>query len=258
MLRKYPRTRHLLGSRLQPGDHDLAAVPFAELRGRHIVIEEKVDGANCGIRFDADATLRLQSRGHTLVGGPRERQFDRLKRWAASIVNNELFDALGDQYVLYGEWTYAKHTVFYDALPHHFLEFDVLDTATDRFLETPRRRQLLAGVPLTSVPVLWSGPATTADALTAWAGPSAFATPAAPAKLREAAVRLGLDPDVVARQSDATGRMEGLYIKVEQDGVVVDRLKWVRADFTAQVLAGDDHWHDRPIVPNQLAHHAGV
>jgi hypothetical protein len=30
---KYPRTPHLAGSRLQPGDEDLAQVPFAAVRG---------------------------------------------------------------------------------------------------------------------------------------------------------------------------------------------------------------------------------
>ncbi|NUR26215.1 MAG: DNA ligase, partial [Catenulispora sp.] len=43
---KYPRTPHLAGSRLQPGDHDLAQVPFEHVRGRHLVVEEKLDGAN--------------------------------------------------------------------------------------------------------------------------------------------------------------------------------------------------------------------
>src|SRR5205807_2014548 len=33
--------------------------------------------------------------------------------------------ALTDRYILYGEWLYAKHTVFYTDLPHYFLEFDI-------------------------------------------------------------------------------------------------------------------------------------
>lgn len=251
MLRKFPRTRHLAGSRLQVDDHDLATVPFDHVRGRHVVIEEKMDGANCGLSFDGDANLRLQSRGHFLTGGPRERQFDRLKAWAASIVD-PLFDALGDRYVLYGEWLYAKHTVFYDALPHHFLEFDVLDTATDAFLDTPRRRALLARVPVLPVRVIRAGPATTLADLVRHVGRSPFITPDAPDRLHAAARRQGIDPAKVDAGSDTTGLMEGLYVKVEEHGVVVDRLKWVRADFTAQILSGDGHWHDRPIVPNQV------
>src|SRR4030095_488649 len=74
-IRKYPRTRHLVGSRLQPGDEDLDAVPMADLAAKHVVIEEKMDGANCGVSFGAEFLLQLQSRGHFLTGGPRERQF---------------------------------------------------------------------------------------------------------------------------------------------------------------------------------------
>jgi hypothetical protein len=63
MLREYPRTQHLEGSRLQPGDHDLAAVPYVEVAGRYLVVEEKLDGANTAVSFSADGELRLQSRG---------------------------------------------------------------------------------------------------------------------------------------------------------------------------------------------------
>src|SRR4051812_26717074 len=156
MLRKYPRTRHVSGSRLQPGDEDLVQFPLADLIGRQIVVEEKIDGANCGVSFSEDAALRLQSRGHFLTGGPRERHFDLFKQWAHAHVDR-FFDALGDRYVMYGEWMYAKHTVFYDALPHYFMEFDVLDLRTDQFLDTPARAALLRGLPIAPVRVLFAG-----------------------------------------------------------------------------------------------------
>ena len=148
-IRKYPRTPHIAGSRLQPGDEDLDTAPFGEIAGRHLVIEEKLDGANCAISFGAGNALQLQSRGHYLTGGPRERHFDLLKTWAQSI-SDRLLGALGQRYIMYGEWLYAKHTVFYDALPHYFIEFDVLDTDNDCFLSTKRRRELLSGLPIRS------------------------------------------------------------------------------------------------------------
>ena len=40
---KYPRTRHLEGSREQAGDEDLKTVKFTELEGKFLVLEEKVD-----------------------------------------------------------------------------------------------------------------------------------------------------------------------------------------------------------------------
>jgi len=77
---KYPRTPHLSGSRLQPGDEDLKVIARDTLAGFTFVIEERVDGSNTGISFDDTDSLVLQSRGHVLTGGPRERQFDLFKR----------------------------------------------------------------------------------------------------------------------------------------------------------------------------------
>ncbi len=249
---KYPRTPHLAGSRLQPGDEDLAQVPFARLRGRHVVVEEKLDGANAGISFTAEGELRLQSRGHYLTGGPRERQFAVLKSWAATVAPL-LWPRLGDRFVCYGEWMYAKHTVFYDALPHYFCEFDVLDTATGAFLDTPGRRELLAGLPVASVPVLAAGPFARLEQLTALVGPSLCRTPRWRDALAGAAAEAGVDPERAAAETDRADDMEGLYLKVEEGGRVVERYKWVRHGFLTAVLDSGSHWADRPIVANRLA-----
>src|SRR5262245_32278080 len=100
---KYPRTHHIEGSRLQEGDEDLDSVPFDSLKGRFIVVEEKLDGANSGISFDKDGTLLLQSRGHFLDGGARERQFALFKTWG-NAHKQALWELLGSRYILYGEW----------------------------------------------------------------------------------------------------------------------------------------------------------
>ena len=251
-LRKYPRTTHLEGSRLQPGDEDLQSVPFSSIAGRHLVVEEKVDGANAGLSFDAHGRLWLQSRGHFLRGGARERHFDLFKQWAHAHAGS-LRAALGDRYVLYGEWLYAKHTVFYDRLPHYFLEFDVLDVQEDVFLSTTRRRDLVAGLPLEPVPVLWTGRARTMEDLTRLIGPSRYQSARWRERLRDACRAAGQDPAQVARETDASDLMEGLYVKVEESGRVVERYKYVRAGFLTAVVESGTHWLERPIVPNQLA-----
>ncbi|MFO0810175.1 MAG: RNA ligase family protein [Gemmataceae bacterium] len=247
-IRKYPRTRHLEGSRLQPGDDDLAAAPFAELRGRCVVAEEKLDGANAGLSFDADGTLRLQSRGHYLTGGPREKHFNPFKRWAACH-RAALIGRLGDRYLVFGEWLYAKHTVYYDALPHYLLEFDVFDRQAATFLATDRRRDLLAGLPVRSVPVLRAGVVERIDELTSLIGPSRYKSPA----WRERLTADAGDPERVWAETDLSDAMEGLYLKVEEGGEVVGRYKYVRASFLTAVLDSGSHWLQRPIVPNRLA-----
>jgi len=250
-IRKYPRTQHLVGSRLQPGDEDLDAVPMAELEGKTVVIEEKMDGANCGVSFDAVLSLRLQSRGHFLTGVPRERQFDLLKQWAGAM-SGPLLESLEDRYVMYGEWLYAKHTVYYDALPHYFMEFDILDTETGEFLDTPRRAELLTEFPVKPVKVLFAGEFPGEEYLRALVDASHFVTPNAPSQFREDVARLGWDVDRAVRQSDLSGVMEGLYVKVEENGAVTERYKFVRAEFL-QVVTADGHWQDRPLIPNRLA-----
>jgi ATP-dependent RNA circularization protein (DNA/RNA ligase family) len=153
---KYPRTAHLKGSKMQRGDGDLNKIDFSLIVGKNIVIEEKVDGANTGISFSASGELLLQSRGHYLTGGYSERHYDLFKKWAYNAVN-ELFEVLGDRYIMYGEWLYAKHKIYYDSLPNYFLEFDIYDKKEGVFLSTERRKELLKNSTVISVPVLGEG-----------------------------------------------------------------------------------------------------
>jgi hypothetical protein len=249
---KYPRTPHLEGSRLQVGDHDLAAVPLDVLRGRYVVVEEKLDGANAGLSLDAAGRVRLQSRGHYLTGGPRERHFAPLKRWAAAHAG-ALADLLAGGLVLYGEWLYAKHTIFYDRLPHWFMEFDIRD-ADDVFWSTARRRAWLqrAGI-VVSVPVIWDGVVETPSELPGLVARSLYKSARWKERLREAAAAAGVDPERAARETDPSDDAEGLYVKVEEGGRVVERYKWIRAGFLTAVADSESHWLSRPIVPNELA-----
>ena len=123
---KYPRTPHLQSSRLQFGDSEHGQLPYDQLVGQYIVVEEKLDGANCAISFSQSGELLLQSRGHYLIGGGRERQFNLFKHWA-TVHESGLIERLEDRYIMYGEWLHKKHSIFYDALPHYFCEFDIWD-----------------------------------------------------------------------------------------------------------------------------------
>jgi hypothetical protein len=251
-LKKYPRTPHLEGSRLQPGDEDLSQIPFSCIRGRHLVVEEKIDGANSAISFEADGQLRLQSRGHYLTGGYRERHYNLMKQWA-NAHREALFAVLGTRYILYGEWMYAKHTVYYDKLPHYFLEFDIFDRQEELFLSTARRHAMLKDLPVVSVPVLKEGIFQSKEELIALLGKSNFISEEKSETLRLTSEKLGLDPERQLRETDPSDLMEGLYIKIEENGQVVERLKFVRASFTQTVDVSQTHWLDRPIVPNGLA-----
>ncbi len=249
---KYPRTPHLAGSRLQPGDEDLSQIPFSAIAGRHLVVEEKCDGANSAVSFDGEGGLLLQSRGHYLTGGWRERHYNLLKQWA-QVHRDALYAVLGSRYIMYGEWMYAKHTVFYDRLPHYFLEFDILDRQTGAFLDTHRRRELLRDLPVVSVPVLREGAFPDSAALTSLLVHSNYISDRHMESLRTVSESLGLDPARQLAETDNSPLMEGLYIKVEENGIVMDRMKYVRPTFYQAVELSGSHWQERPVVPNGLA-----
>ena len=48
----------------------------------------------------------------------------------------KLYAVLGNRYIVYGEWLYDKNSIYYDALPHYLLEFDVFDKERKVFLDT--------------------------------------------------------------------------------------------------------------------------
>jgi hypothetical protein len=246
---KYPRTPHLSGSELQPGDDDVPVAPVEELRGRHLVVEEKVDGSNSAVSFQ-DGEIVLQSRGHELTGGARERQFALLKSWA-SAHEPALRELLSSRYVMYGEWVYARHTIYYDWLPHYFLEFDIYDKEKGIYLDAGRRQALLDGSPVVSAATVWRGDGSGFNPVSL-ASASSYQTREWATALRAACGQLGFNAEPAVRESDASGLMEGLYVKWEEDGEVRGRWKWVRASFRTAVENAETHWQERPVIPNRL------
>lgn len=266
-LHRYPRTRHVEGSAVQPGDEDLDLVPAAAFvgSGMQVVVSEKIDGANAAVSFAADGELLLQSRSryldeHNHTTAP----YAGFREWAERY-EDALWPVLGDRYVMFGEWVLAKQTVFYDALPDAFLELDVLDKSTQRFLSTPRRRLLLRGaglpgraaVPIVSAPVLAQGKFASLDEITRHLGPSRFKTPVWRHELVAAIHRAQLDgaADVerFVRETDPSDEMEGLVLKAERDGVVVDRAKFVRASFCSPYMHTSSQWLAARRVHNRVA-----
>ncbi|MCL1913557.1 MAG: AAA family ATPase [Eubacteriaceae bacterium] len=204
---KYHRTRHLEGSNLQLGDEDLSQVSFAQIAGKIAVAEEKCDGANCAVSFSGNGSLLLQSRGHYLEGGYREKHFNLLKQWAA-IHKSALYKTLGSRFIMYGEWMYAKHTIFYDSLPHYFLEFDIYDRKTGKFLDTPSRHQMLEGLPIVSVPVLQRSVFGSITDLTSLVGHSNFIQEGHIGRLRDYCVKNREDAMARIGETDHTRTME--------------------------------------------------
>ena len=148
---------------------------------------------------------------------------------------------------------YAKHSIFYDALPHYFMEFDVLDRESGQFLSTDRRHDLLKDLPVCSVPVLARGRFDHAADVLKYLGNSCYITENHLDNLRMATEKEGQNVERSLRETDAARTMEGLYLKVEEAGQVTRRVKYVRSSFLQTVEQSQSHWLERPIIPNQLS-----
>jgi len=220
---KYPRTPHLYGSHVHDDDKVISEDKSLSLiQNTSLVIEEKVDGSNVGIFF-TKSKLYIQSRGHILRGNDHP-SFDMFKAWVFS-KTDILNSILKDRYIMYGEWLYAVHTLRYNRLPHYFLEFDILDKKHMKFLSTNKRQSLLADSGIQSVPVLHKGALKSMKQLVLLITTSNF----------------GGEP------------MEGMYLKIEEDGYVTDRCKFVRKEFLMSAANRGKLWKENQIETQQLA-----
>jgi hypothetical protein len=119
-----------------------------------VLVEEKLDGANVVIWFDAGAP-QVATRGG--VGAlDRGGQRGRLQAWAAQNAD-QLRAALGDDLALYGEWLLKRHTVPYDRLPSLLIGLDVLNRRAGAFLTIDERDAVLVRAGLPTPPALFRG-----------------------------------------------------------------------------------------------------
>ena len=230
---KYPRTPHLFGSKRRDDDkHFGRKESEAFIADESLIVEEKLDGTNVGIHFNSRGRMVLQCRGHEITEGMHP-QYDLFKKWT-SVKRPVLEAMLGGQFILYGEWLYAKHSVHYRKLPHYFFEFDIYDKDAAQFLDLDTRLQMLDGTGLQTVLVIHRG-RVTAGELQSLIGPSAFDS--------------AFDNPTTASNDQL---MEGLYLRTEAGGHVTGRAKMVRPEFVEKVKQSD-HWQHQAMVPNELA-----
>ncbi|MFH0809840.1 MAG: RNA ligase family protein [Pseudomonadota bacterium] len=218
---KFPSTPHLvvLGENTVRGDKVLSQLERDDFLRRELVVEEKVDGANLGISFDAAGTLRVQNRG-AYLDPPYFGQWKRLSEWLA-YRTDLLINLLRDEYILFGEWCYARHSVYYPRLPDWFLGFDVFDKTNEKFLSCPRRDALFRDLGISGVPFIESG---------------CFSIENLKGLLSKS--RLGDEP------------AEGLYLRFDDGDWLQQRAKIVRPEFLQSI---EEHWSRSGIKPNRLS-----
>lgn len=243
---KLPRTLHIEGSRMPEGTSDPDAIPFNKLSGEFLVIEEKVDGAGVSISLDSHLDIQINHRGSPASG----KEYYHLHQWADKHWE-DLLDLLGERYILFGEWMYNKHSIFYDKLPNFFLESDIYDQERDVWLSTSARNNLLKNHKyIKQVPVIAALKPSALWQITNLVGKTAYQSDAWQEKLQEKCKMLGISFKKTLDQTDPSGLMEGLYIKQEDDLKVINRYKYVRHGFLETILNSGSHVMDRVPIYN--------
>ena len=128
--RAYGHIGHLPGSRMGPGDHQVALgqarICLERPRDRHdrILVSEKLDGSNCAVAKLAGEVIPLVRAGYP-ARSSRFRQHHWFADWVAEHAGR--FDAvLAEGERLVGEWLAQAHGTRY-ALPHEpFVVFDLM------------------------------------------------------------------------------------------------------------------------------------
>lgn len=218
---KFPSTPHLavLTKDGVRDDKVFSDAERSDFLKNELVVEEKIDGANLGISFNSEGQLIFQNRG-SLINPPYAGQWKKLSEWVAPR-EEALFEHLGEQYILFGEWCYAQHSISYDRLPDWFLGFDVFDKYLHRFLSTPKRNALFAATSIAAVPMVTKG-----------------------------CFGLGDLKDLFTHSRFADHYLEGVYLRWEDADWLIERAKLVRGSFTQQI---EEHWSRKTIIPNKLA-----
>ena len=209
---KFPQTPYLLS--LEPhklrNDKLLEADERSVFFGTAISVEEKVDGTNIGFSLSNDGTILVQNRG-AYVDPDSHAQFRKLKSWIKEH-ESELFELLFPDRILYGEWSYAKHTIPYEWLPDWFLAFDIYETTSGNFVSRDVRHNFLRSLRIHEVPFIKEK---TFD--------------------NESQIQ-----DLLERQSVLyNGPVEGVYLRLEDNDKLLRRAKIVRPEFTQSI---EEHW----------------
>lgn len=137
----YPRTPHLPWSPGASAD-DVRVADLDALRGREVVVTEKLDGENTTLYADGVHARSLDSAHHPS------------RSWVKGL-QGRIGARLPAGWRICGENVYARHSIGYDDLESWFYGFSVWDG--DRCLDWDRTVRFLRDLGVPVPPVLWRG-----------------------------------------------------------------------------------------------------
>ena len=224
MLPAFPKTAHLPYKPNSDRTDSVATESEAGIIFTHpINIEEKIDCASMGVVWK-DGNPIVRNRDHILRKGfvketAAKKQFASVWNWVYE--KKEKFIQLSEMgsYSVYGEWCVAQHGIHYTGLPDWFIAYDIYDYEKNVFLSPPIARKMLSDLGF-HIPHLFHQGIYDGDYESL---------------------------EVLANKVStlSTSKVEGIYIKVYDSGVITNRFKMVREDFKRGAL-----WNPKVLQKN--------
>lgn len=136
--------------------------------GDHIILQEKIDGANFSIRYDEETdTVAAFSRKNPL---DFKNNLRGAYEWSQKLDKDLVKEVLGNNKVLFGEWL-VPHTIVYPKERYHNAYFyDVYDLETEGYLPQNEVKDIVNRLNLIYVPVFYDGEFTSWDDIRKFVG----------------------------------------------------------------------------------------
>ena len=126
--------------------------------GDHIIVQEKIDGANFSFRYDVENdricsfSRRFELNEENNLSGAWE--------WSQKLNKEQVAKVLGNKLILFAEWL-VPHTVKYPKEKYYNAYcFDVRDAKTGLYLPQEQVAEIVQKLGLIYVPVFYDGPFT--------------------------------------------------------------------------------------------------
>ena len=192
-----------------------------------VLAEEKIDGANLGLSLTNSFEIRVQNRSH-YVNSESHGQFRSLDAWLDEH-HRPLCQILEPEVeILFGEWMYAVHSLEYDQLPAYFIAFDIYNKREAKFCSARVRDQRLEGSEIPVVHAIARRQFESRDDL--------------------------LDIINSCSKYMSNGKVEGSYLRIDDEHWNVKRGKIVRSDFQQGIADNGKHWSSGVLRRNRLSH----
>lgn len=102
--------------------------------------EEKIDGSNMGVSWQDGPILRnrehILKKGYSKIKTPAKKQFTSAWNWLHEHEDDikKVEEIWQSKICIFGEWMFAKHSIYYDNLPDLFIAYDIWSVEDSKFL----------------------------------------------------------------------------------------------------------------------------